>query len=76
MGGPTPRHCKNPAKTHVFTDSRSEMKKVNMALAAYTLRLFKFNCFNKNGLFDRDRAIFPRSSKYSSPYFDRFARET
>jgi hypothetical protein len=31
-----------------------ETKRANMALAAYTLRLGKFNCFNGTGLFGRD----------------------
>jgi len=32
-----------------------EMKSVNMALAEYTPQPHKFNRFNKNGLFGRDR---------------------
>ena len=32
-----------------------ETKTVNMILKAYTPRLSKFNYFNKNGLFGRDR---------------------
>jgi hypothetical protein len=28
-----------------------------MTLAAYTPRLCKFHCFNKNGLFSRDKGL-------------------
>jgi hypothetical protein len=35
------------------TEKSREMKRVNMAPAAYTPRLCKFNRFNKNGLFGR-----------------------
>jgi hypothetical protein len=37
------------------TEKSRETKRVNMALAGYTLRLCKFNCFNKNGLFGKDK---------------------
>lgn len=42
-------------------DKSRKTKRVNVALAAYTPRLCKFNRFNKNGLFSRDTP--PRANK-------------
>jgi hypothetical protein len=40
----------------VGTEKSRETKRVNRPLAAYTPQPHKFNHFNKNGLFGRDRS--------------------
>src|SRR6267143_4463900 len=39
------------------TEKSSETKRVTIALAAYTPRLYKFNRFNKSGPFGRDNRV-------------------
>ena len=41
------------------TEKSRATKRVNMAVAAYTPRLCKFNRFNKNGFFGRDKSYLP-----------------
>ena len=47
--------CPVSLRRQVGTEKSSAMKRVNFALAVYTLRLFKLYCFNKGRLLGRDR---------------------
>jgi hypothetical protein len=53
--GPQTVQLQSPKNNGIQQVSTRGTKRVNMALAAYTSRLCNLNCFNKNGLFGRDK---------------------